>query len=141
MPRKRVSNPANDMPRHVMVVEDDAVLGLDIEQMLTSAGVEEVSICASAACTIEQLRNSRPDAIIIDVHLADSDDGWGIAEMVDAIGYRPPQIIFQTGTPQDIPEAVAKLGTILAKPYAPEELIGLLRAKRKTGILAALRRG
>ena len=128
------------MPSHVMVVEDDAVLGMDIEQMLRDAGVEEVSICASAACTLEQLRDHRPDAIIIDVHLTDSDDGWGIAEMVDAVGVKPPQIIFQTGTPQDIPEDVAKLGTILPKPYAPEELIDLLRSKRKTGFLAALRR-
>ena len=140
MRKTQARKSSNDMPRHVMVVEDDAVLGMDIEEMLRAAGVEEVSICATAACTLEQLRERRPDAMIIDVHLADIDEGWGIAEMVDVVGGKPPQIIFQTGTPQDIPEDVAKLGTVLAKPYAPEELIGLLRGKRKTGFLAALRR-
>ena len=128
------------MPRHVMVVEDDAVLGMDIEQTLKDAGVDEVSICASAACTLEQLRDTRPDTIIIDVHLTDSDDGWGIAEMINALGGKPPQIIFQTGTPEQIPENVAKLGPVLAKPYAPEDLVSLVRSKRKPGLFSALRR-
>lgn len=140
MPKAQARKSSGDMPRHVMVVEDDAVLGMEIERILLEAGVEEISICASAACTFEQLRDHRPDAMIIDVHLADIDEGWGIAEMVDAVGGKPPQIVFQTGTPQDIPEDVAKLGTILAKPYAPDDLIDLLRTKRKTGLLAALRR-
>lgn len=141
MPFSAARKKQDQMPRHVIVVEDDAVLGMELEQALSDAGVELIDICPSAASTLEILRKRKPDAIIIDVHLADRDDGWGIAEMVDAIGGKPPRIIFQTGSPQDIPSDVAKLGPVLEKPYETSELVRHLRGSYRAGLLAALRRG
>lgn len=127
------------LPRRVIVVEDDAVLGLSIEQALLDSGVGEVTVCSSAACTMEVLKDNHPDAIILDVHLADSDDGWAIAELLDTLGGKPPRIVFQTGAPESIPERVAELGQVLTKPYTPEDLIDLLRAPEKKGLLTRLR--
>ena len=141
MPRKPKTARKGTMPRDVLVVEDDAILGMAIEQALLDAGVETVSLCPSASSTLEQLREGKPDVVLIDVHLADSDNGWGIAEMVDAIGSDAPRIIFQTGSPDDIPEDVAKLGPVLSKPYDASELIELVREQQKGGLLSALRLG
>ena len=33
-----------------------------------------------------ELEQARPDALILDVHLADRDDGWALAEVVAMLG-------------------------------------------------------
>ena len=127
------------LPAHVLVVEDDAVLGLMIEQALLDAGVAQVVLSASTEEALRRLREERPDVIVLDVHLADRDDGWAIAELVRTLGPDSPRIIFSTGAPQDIPENVAALGCTLEKPYDAAVLVDLLRQPRRRGIISRLR--
>ena len=44
------------------------------------------------------------------------------------------------GTPQEIPEDIADLGPVLAKPYDFERLVELARARARTGLFSRLRR-
>ena len=118
------------IPRRVLVVEDDAVLALDIEATLADAGVREVVLVATTADALAALREAKPDVMVIDVHLADRSDGWALAELVDTVGPNPPGIIFSTGAPQDIPAPIAALGHVLEKPYAPADLVALLHRPR-----------
>ncbi|TMM46152.1 response regulator [Qipengyuania marisflavi] len=127
------------LPGHILVVEDDAILGLTIEQALLDAGVTLVEICSTTDSALEALRRKQPDAIVLDVHLADRDDGWAIAELVRSLGPDSPRIIFSTGAPEDIPEAVAALGCVLEKPYEPEVLVDLLSEPKRKGIISRLR--
>lgn len=127
------------LPAHVLVVEDDAILGLTIEQALLDAGVARVALSASTEAALRHLREDRPEAIVLDVHLADRDDGWAIAELVRTLGPDSPRIIFSTGAPQDIPEPIAALGCVLEKPYDAEVLVELLRQPRRRGIISRLR--
>ena len=76
---------------------------------------------------------------MLDVHLADRDDGWAIAELVRSLGLSSPRIIFSTGMPDDIPADVAELGCILEKPYDAAILIDLLRSPKRGGIFSRLR--
>ena len=125
---------------NVLVVEDDAVLALTIEQTLLDAGASQVETCASTAKAMEKLESFSPQIAVLDVHLADSDNGWAIAELVTQIVHRKPRIIFSTGTPEDVPEHIAQLGTVLAKPYSGEELIAAIDgADAKPGLIARLR--
>lgn len=127
------------LPRHVLVVEDDAIIGLTIEQTLTDAGVIEVEICPTTDEALAALRRKQPEVIILDVHLADRDDGWAIAELVRTLGPDRPRIVFSTGMPEDIPEEIASMGTVLEKPYEPEVLVQLLREPKREGIISRLR--
>nr|WP_247710519.1 response regulator [Qipengyuania huizhouensis] len=122
-----------------MVVEDDAIIGLTIEQALLDAGVPLVEICPTTEEALDALRRKQPDVIVLDVHLADRDDGWAIAELVRTLGPDSPRIIFSTGMPRDIPEDVAAMGCILEKPYEPEILIALLHEPKRRGIISRLR--
>ncbi len=133
------SSRREQLPSHVLVVEDDAVLGLSIEQALLDAGVGRVSLSTSTEEALRHLREDQPKAIVLDVHLADRDDGWAIAEIVRTLGPDSPRIIFSTGAPQDIPEDIAALGCILEKPYDAEVLVDLLRQPRRRGIISRLR--
>lgn len=126
-------------PRHVLVVEDDAIIGLTIEQALLDAGVAKVEICPTTDEALAALRRKQPDVIVLDVHLADRDDGWAIAELVRNLGPDSPRIIFSTGMPRDIPEDIAALGCVLEKPYEPEVLVALLNEPKRKGIISRLR--
>lgn len=129
----------SSLPRHVLVVEDDAVLGLAIEQALFDAGVAEVEISPTTEQALAALRRKQPQAIVLDVHLADRDDGWAIAELVRTLGPESPRIVFSTGSPQDIPEDIAALGCVLEKPYEPDVLVALLREPKRKGLVSRLR--
>jgi len=126
--------------QRVLVVEDDPLLSMSIEQALLDAGVGEVILCRSTEQALASLRQKQPDAIILDVHLADRDDGWAIAELVNDVGPNPPRIVFSTGAPQDIPTKIAELGTILEKPYDLKDLIEAVRGPCRRGLFARLRR-
>ena len=127
------------LPDRVLIVEDDAIIGLALEDALADAGVRNVEISTTTEQALDALRRERPDAIVLDVHLADRDDGWAIAELVKTLGPDSPRIVFSTGAPQDIPEEVAEMGCVLAKPYDIETLIDLLREPKRRGIISRLR--
>jgi CheY-like chemotaxis protein len=124
----------------VVLVEDDALIALAIEQSLLDAGASTVTICTTTAEALAALRDSRPDGLVLDVHLADRDDGWALAELVNSVGPNPPRIVFSTGAPQDIPPEIAELGPVLAKPYDPAELVAALSQPPRPGLLGRLRR-
>lgn len=127
------------LPDRVLIVEDDAIIGLALEDALAGAGVRNVEISTTTEQALDALRRERPEAIVLDVHLADRDDGWAIAELVKTLGPDSPRIVFSTGAPQDIPDEVAEMGCVLAKPYDIETLIDLLREPRRRGIISRLR--
>ncbi|MGB3795819.1 MAG: hypothetical protein WA957_05895, partial [Alteraurantiacibacter sp.] len=67
----------------VLLVEDDAILALTLEDALLAGGAEEVIICHTMKSTVAELeKDEKLDALILDVHLADRDDGWALAELV-----------------------------------------------------------
>lgn len=115
------------------------MLGMSTEDTLRAAGVDHVDICPTTEGALEVLRTTRPDAIILDVHLSDRNDGWAIAELVETLGKDSPTIVFSTGAPQDIPPEIAELGSVLTKPYAPEALLAALREPGRRGLLSRLR--
>ena len=123
----------------IIVVEDDAILALSIEDTLLAAGAREVVVCATAARAVALLGAMRPDGVVLDIHLADSDEGWELAELIPLIGAPPPRIVFSTGMPDAIPERIAALGPVLTKPYDPAELVRALRANSRPGLLARIR--
>lgn len=124
----------------VLLVEDDALIALAIEQSLLDAGAEAVTICTTTADALAALRDNRPDGLVLDVHLADRDDGWALAELVNSVGPNPPRIVFSTGAPQDIPPEIAELGPVLEKPYDPADLIAALSQPPPPGLLGRLRK-
>jgi CheY-like chemotaxis protein len=123
----------------VLVVEDDPVLALALEDALLAGGAAEVVICPSMESTKDELEKGAADAIVIDVHLADRDDGWAVAELVDMLGTRRPRIVFSTAAPQDIPEEIAEMGPIFEKPYDPADLVAALSGDERRGLFDKLR--
>jgi len=139
MGRKPSRKKANPGLGRVLIVEDDPVQGMAIEEALRDAGAAEIVLCPSIACTMEALEQGPADAIVLDVHLADRDDGWALAELVDMLGPKRPRIVFSTGSPEDIPPEIAEMGPIFEKPYDPAQLAAALASGAKPGLFARIR--
>jgi DNA-binding NtrC family response regulator len=123
----------------ILVVEDDSLLSLALEDALQQAGAMEVVVCPSIARTMEALEQGPADVVILDVHLTDRDDGWALAELVDQLSPRRPRIVFSTGSPEDIPPAIAEMGMVFEKPYDPAQLASVLASGARRGLFARLR--
>lgn len=126
-----------------LVVEDEALIAMAIADALGDAGVTTVATCTTTAAALPEMERLRPTILVLDVHLADRDDGWAIAELAVEASPSPPLIIFSTATPQHVPPHVAGMGHVLAKPFTAEALIALVerhaRPARTPGLLGRLR--
>ena len=116
-----------EIPR-ILIVEDDYVVGLDLENALSDAGFEVVGIAASAAQALRLAGSKRPHLAIMDVHLSGKRDGIDAAlEMFTAHGVRS---IFATAYHDDQTRSrgdkAAPLGW-LPKPYQLDTLISMVK--------------
>ncbi len=59
----------------ILVVEDQAIVAIDIQSQLESLGYTVVGIAASAAEACHKAGTLAPDLVLMDVHLGDSIDG------------------------------------------------------------------
>ena len=123
----------------VLVVEDDAIVAMALEVALREVGAAEVIVCPSIACTMAALEQGPAAAIVLDVHLADRNDGWALAELAELLGPKPPYIIFATGAPEEIPPEIAEMGPVFEKPYDPAQLAAALVGGARPGLFARLR--
>ena len=136
--RREKTDKSNKRMERVLLVEDDLIVALATEAALLDAGAAEVVVCPSIAVTMAALEQGPAEAIVLDVHLADRDDGWALAELVELLGPRPPYIVFATGAPQDIPPEVAEMGPVFEKPYDPRELAEAVVNGARRGLIARL---
>lgn len=125
---------------NALVVEDEAIVAMAMADTLAQAGADEVAICHTTAHALIEMQRLRPAILVLDVHLADRDDGWALAELAVAISPARPLIVFSTGTPESIPPHIAEMGHVLAKPFPWEALANLVqRHARHPGLLGRLR--
>jgi DNA-binding response OmpR family regulator len=138
-PMTPVAGPPTPLGR-ALVVEDDALLAMSIAEALTDGGATQVEICSSITAALAAMERIKPDVLVLDVHLADSGDGWALAELAVQLSSTPPLIVFSTGSPRSIPAAIASLGHVLVKPYRPERIVDLVRQQRhRPGLISRLR--
>jgi CheY-like chemotaxis protein len=124
-----------------LVVEDDAILAMVMADMLTDLGMDEVQTCATTGEAMASLAAFRPTVLTLDVHLADRQDGWALAELAQQISDSPPVIIFATGSPESVPPRVARMGHVVGKPFDPADIHAiLLKAQKQRGLIGRMRR-
>jgi DNA-binding NtrC family response regulator len=68
----------------ILVVEDEAVVALDIQGRLRRLGYEVVGTAASYANALAQAAEVRPDLVLMDIALRDGPDGIAAAERLRA---------------------------------------------------------
>jgi|GEM_PF-304895 CheY-like chemotaxis protein len=113
----------------VLIVEDDVFQSDLLSSTLLDGGASEVRCCATATEALAELTGYSPGVIILDVRLADGDDGWQMAELAQQIFTRMPLVVFATGSPERIPAKIAEMGILAVKPYDAVELVEIIRSR------------
>jgi DNA-binding response OmpR family regulator len=107
----------------VIMVVDQVIQGL-VEESLTEAGFEP-AIAASGEEAVTLLKGNRSHyrALVTDINLLGTMDGWKVAKQAREIDPTLP-IVYMTGTAADewasqgVPNSV-----LLTKPFAPAQLV------------------
>ncbi|MFN3634560.1 MAG: response regulator [Rhizobium rhizophilum] len=98
----------------IMIVEDEALLALELELEVESAGHVVVGTAASRKAAFDIIDGSAPEFAFVDVHLSDGPSGIDIGRR---LADRNIPFVFVTGNIKRIPEDfVGAIGAI-EKPY------------------------
>lgn len=84
---------------HVLIIEDEALIALDLESLLQRAGATSFSFAASESEAVAAAREHRPDIITSDVTLLEG-TGPGAVEIIRSAMGRIP-VLYISGTPPD----------------------------------------
>ena len=105
----------------VIVVEDDAVIGMLLAETLAGLGCEVCSIEATEAGAVAAAARCKPDLMIVDMHLA---SGTGLSAMRAITRAGPVPHVFVTG---DGPRAAVPGAVVLSKPFREADLVRAIR--------------
>jgi CheY-like chemotaxis protein len=114
-----------EAPRHacILVVEDEALIAMDLQALLQRAGYRVLGPANSPAGALALLDAEQPDLALLDVNLG----GIDVFEVADALAKRNSLIVFLTGhTAQRLPEN-HRHRPLVAKPYLPQVLLQVIQ--------------
>jgi response regulator NasT len=107
----------------VLIAEDEALIRLDLAEMLDEAGYEVVAQAGDGEEAVERAREHRPDLVIMDVRMPRLD---GIAAASLIAGERIAPVVMLTAFSQrDLVERARNAGAMayLVKPFTMSDLM------------------
>lgn len=109
---------------HLLVVEDNALLAMDVELTALDLGLERVSVAASAPSALQLLEAGGVDAALIDFFLG-HDDGRIVAERLTELGV--PFALMTGSSDFEWLETQVPGAEVLTKPFTKEQLARALQ--------------
>ena len=120
------------------VVDDDPDVLQSLSEMLEIAGYRALAF-ASGQQLLAADMTGQIDCLLLDVRLADGEDGIGLLEALRAKGVRIPSIVLTAHA--DIPMAVRAIRAgatdFIEKPYTGERLLKAISAAQEHGAFTA----
>jgi CheY-like chemotaxis protein len=113
-------------PLSVLIVEDEALLAMDIEAMIEDAG-HRVAGEASSLSEVEKLSDAlTPDLAFVDIQLAQGSSGLDVCRTIQS---RWPStfIVFVTANPKKIPDDFIGAHGVIPKPFTRNGLMSAMR--------------
>jgi CheY-like chemotaxis protein len=115
--------------KRILLVDDETVSANLLSRALLKVGFSECQVVANGESAVEAVSASRPDLVIMDVHLKGSLGGIDAAEIIST-QYSVP-VVFMTG--YDLNDVKSKTRHLnpagyIAKPVKVETLVALLNS-------------
>lgn len=134
-------NPDETTPHRVLIAEDEALIRLDLAEMLREEGYEVVGEAGDGQEAVDLAEQLRPDLVIMDVKMPRRD---GIDAAAEIASKRIAPIVVLTAFSQrDLVERARDAGAMayLVKPFSITDLIPAIElAVSRFGEVAALER-
>jgi CheY-like chemotaxis protein len=113
-------------PLSVLIVEDEALLAMDIEAMIEDAGHRVVAEAASLYEVEELDDNLRPDLAFVDIQLARNTNGLDVCALIRR-RWADTFVVFVTANPLKIPNDYGGGHGVIAKPFSRSGLLSAMR--------------
>ncbi len=128
-----IGNAGTETALRILVVEDEALIALELESLLEDLGHVMVGVAGTAAEAIALGRSTTPDVALVDIHLVDGPTGIEVARALSAD--RRTTVVFMTANAKRIPEDFAGAIGVIAKPYSERVVASTLDyvADRRAG--------
>jgi CheY-like chemotaxis protein len=112
-------------PLDILIVEDEAILVMDLEMLIVEAGHRVVADAASLQDVVALDQNVRPDLAFVDMQLADGSNGIDVARLIRR-RWRDTCIVFVTANPTQIPPDFCGAHGVIPKPFSRRGMIAAL---------------
>ena len=127
------SSPNRDSRVRVLIIEDNALIALDLETQMEDLGCDVVGVAVTAAQAIDTARRTLPDLALVDLQLADGSRGQDAALVLRSA--LDVACIILSGSLHSVTEeerlAIRPLA-MLSKPVLPHELGDVVSRYQKT---------
>jgi response regulator NasT len=123
----------------VLIAEDEALIRLDLKEMLEEEGYAVVAEVGDGQQAVEQARALRPDLVILDIQMPVL-DGLSAAEQI-ASARVAPVIVLTAFSQRELVERARDAGAMayLVKPFSKNDLVPAIEvARARFAELAAL---
>ena len=131
-------------PIRIVVVEDEAVIAMDLEDRLSELGYDVVGSAASADKAIAIVALREPDIVLMDIQLSGKEDGVYASAKIKEL-YGTPVVFLTAYSDSEILERAIQTDPMgyLIKPFSNREVratIELAHAKKKFELEIELQR-
>ena len=103
-----------------MIVEDEAIIAMTLRDVLGDAGYEVLDLTDRHADAVEVARTSKPDLALVNIRLADGDDGIVLAEHLKAMDI---PVLLISGQVSRASSAKTVAIASLPKPYDAADMV------------------
>jgi CheY-like chemotaxis protein len=109
----------SELVSKVLIIEDEPIIALDLENLVTELGHEVVATAASRDEAVKQAHLKKPGLILADINLGEG--GSGIDAVNDILNSFDIPVIFVTAYPEKLLTGERPEPTyLIAKPFLPE---------------------
>lgn len=113
----------------VMIVEDQALLAMELELVLAESGCDVIGCAMDRSSAFAIADRERPDLALIDVNLLDGTTGPGIAQHL--VAEYGAAVVFLTANPEQIPEGFSGALGAVCKPFDEQTIRSVLAFARQ----------
>ncbi len=107
----------------VLVVEDEALIACDLQQILETNGYRVMGPAPSLSRALDLIREETPDLALLDVNLGETTS----FALADALAARDCRIIFITGHSRSWVSERHRPRRLVEKPFLPDDLLATLK--------------
>jgi CheY-like chemotaxis protein len=110
-----------ELASRVLIIEDEPIIALDLENLITELGHEVVATAATRDQAVELALKKRPGLILADINLGEGGSGLdAVSKILDSFDV---PVIFVTAYPEKLLTGERPEPTyLIAKPFLPEAL-------------------
>lgn len=110
----------------VLIVEDEALLAMDIQSMIEDSGHRVVGEAASLREVLALPSSLAPDLAFVDLQLAEDSNGLDVCRLIQS-RWPGTGIVFVTANPAKLPPDMAGAHGVIPKPFSRNGLMSAMR--------------